>query len=495
MIELVEGKLPAIAAAAETILAPDVFVRGGSLMRIDRARSLGQGTQGLRREDEQAVCLPVTSEWLVRELTRRTQFVKHDARRKEWRPRDCPKDLAANIIGQASWHSFQSLLAIASAPFLRTDMSVCEQPGYDTASQIYYSPSASFPPIPATPSRDDALAAASRLFAPFCEFPFESNAALSVFFAHVFTACVRAVLDKSPVFFYTAPAPATGKTLLSSMAGLIATGTVPALATWADSAEELRKLLLSCLLAGDAALTFDNVPNGAKIRSPQLCAFLTAETWSDRVLGASEVIKLPNRCLVTMTGNNVTPSSDLARRALVCRLDPNAESARNRDFKIHNLGTHVREHRPQLYVDVLTIMRAYVLAGSPSQARPLESFEQWSRIVRDPLLWLGMADPVESQSTETDDEIAPLRAAFAAMAGATEQVGREFTASQLAVLAMGIGCAVGLGDALREAGCSEPTSAHKLGYWLRDRRGRIAGGWKLESQRGELTKWALLACR
>jgi putative DNA primase/helicase len=498
VIKLIDGNLPDIAIEAEQILGADVFVRGGSLVRIGHAANLKNETHEPHREAQQPVCISVTSEWLVRELGRRAQFFKFDARRHEWRRRDCPKDLAANIVNQGSWSNFHPLIAIAAAPFLRSDLSVCEQPGYDAMSQIYYSPSTNFPIIPVAPTRDDALAALNRLIGPFSDFPFESNQARSVFVAHVLTACVRAVLDKSPLFVYSAPLAGTGKTLLSNMAGLIATGTTPALATWPESAEELRKLLLSCLLAGDSSLMFDNVPNGVKIRSAPLCGFLTASTWGDRVLGASQVVKLPNRCAITMTGNNITPCGDLARRALVCRLDVNAESARGRDFEIPNLPSYIREHRVRLYIDALIVMRAYAFAGRPSQTRPLESFEQWSQIVREPLLWLGMTDPVESQATETDDEIAPLRAAFAAIASGTANVGHQFTAARLAEIAQGFGVVPQgngptLADALRAAGCAEPTNVQKLGYWLRDYRGRVAGGWKLESHKGETTKWILRA--
>ena len=44
-----------------------------------------------------------------------------------------------------------------------------------------------------------------------------------------------------------------------------------------------------------------------------------------------------------------------------------------------------------------TIMRAFQIAKSPRQTKPLKNYDQWSMMVRDPLIWLGCADPVKTQ--------------------------------------------------------------------------------------------------
>ena len=60
----------------------------------------------------------------------------------------------------------------------------------------------------------------------------------------------------------------------------------------------------------------------------------------------------------------------------------------------------------------LTIVRAYLAAGSPDRCKPLASFEQWSDLVRSALVWLGCADPCESiqEAREDDPELSALRA-------------------------------------------------------------------------------------
>jgi hypothetical protein len=501
VILLSGGKFDQYAEQAEQLIADAIYVRGDNLVRIGRAAEISkavkvldasgaefmQDAAGTKRDAAQAVCIPASPGWMRRELMRRAQFWKYDKRSFEWEPRDCPKEIAENIGDQEAWLTFRPLITISSVPFLRPDMSVGNEPGYDAATGIYYQPTIAFPQIIATPTREDALQALARLWDPVAEFPFASGEAKAVCLSHILTAVLRPSFDTSPAFFYTAPAVANGKTLLASIPSIIAYGAAAAQHPYSEK-EELRKVLFSSLLTGDMGLIFDNVPNGIKVRAAVLCGFVTAPDYGDRILGVSEIRKIPNRCTVSMTGNNITPTGDLARRSIVSRLDVNAESARGRKFRIKDLRSYVREHRAQYIVDVLTIARAYAFAGYPEVAHPLESFEQWSRVVRDPIVWLGAADPVKSQETETENEVEPLQDAFASIAVATQHLGHKFTAAQLAPLTIASPPVlvraqgeptVSLRDALISAGCMEPADSTKLGYWLREHKDRVSGGWKL----------------
>jgi len=492
VILLKSGAFDKYTAQVEKLLADSVYVHGHGLVRIGRAAEILDESAATKREAAQAVCIPVSSGWLRRESMERAKFWKFDKRAQEWEPKDCPKELADNILDLQAWPSFRQLIAISPLPVLRTDMSVWTHAGYDTVTGVYHQPTLTMPAIPSQPTRDDAMTALSRLLEPFDQFPYASREAVAVFLSHVISAVLRPTFDTSPIFLYTSPIAATGKTLLADMPNTIAHGVMAAHSPYSES-DELRKVLFASLLAGDAALTLDNVPNGQKIRAPGLCVFATSGTYSDRILGVSETRKVPNRCTVVLTGNNITPVSDLARRSLVCRLDANAESARGRKFRISDLRGHVRGQRAQLIVDVHTIVRAYACAGRPDVAHPLESFEGWSRLVRDPLVWLGQADPVASQETETDDELGPLQGAFEAIAAATLGQGHAFTAAQLAGMTA-LQPPAGLRDVLINAGCSEPADGKKLGYWLREQKDRVACGMKLVTQRGthnSVAQWRL----
>lgn len=514
VILLSGGRLDRYAAQAEQLLADSVYVRGDALVRIGHAKEMANAIisvdaatgietaadqTGTKRALSQAVIIPASG-WLRRELMRRAQFWKYDKRSNEWEPRDCPKELAEDIANQKSWLSLRPLITTTSTPFLRGDFSVCMTPGYDTGTGIYYSPTLDFPTMLDAPTHADARAALDRLWEPISQFPFSTPEAGAAALSHIMTAVLRASFGCSPLFFYTAPIAASGKTKLAAIPSLIAKGVSPAQSPYTER-EELRKVLFSSLLAGDSALILDNVPSGSNVSAPALAMFATSSSYADRVLGVSERREVPNRCTVAASGNNITPTGDLARRAIVVRLDPPEGKARGREFRITDLTRFIIERRAQYIVDVLTIVRAYVLAGRPKVAHPLESFEEWSAIARDPLVWLGTADPVATQQTETDDEVGTAEDVLVAIA-AVVGVGHPFTAASLAQAVLSVPGTPGavhgaaLRDALMRAECEAPSDAKKLGYWLRDHRDHVGGGYKLSrgggtKHKGDRSTWVV----
>ena len=183
--------------------------------------------------------------------------------------------------------------------------------------------------------------------------------------------------------------------------------------------------------------------------------------------------------MLVASGNNLTPVSALARRSIVIRLDANTERLRDRVFRIEDPRRYVMQHRAQLLVDALTIIKAYLTAdatvGTPVT---LPSFERWSQLARNPLIWLGLADPVITQLNETDDEnhnIGPIFERLVANFG-----DRTFTAGDMAHIVGSLSDERNeLSDALMQMGCAEPNNPIKVGYWLRASKDKIGGGRKL----------------
>jgi putative DNA primase/helicase len=58
----------------------------------------------------------------------------------------------------------------------------------------------------------------------------------------------------------------------------------------------------------------------------------------------------------------------------------------------------------------LTILKAYHAAGMPDRPARLQGFEEWSDIVRGALMWIGLADPAETQDSlrENDPKLTKL---------------------------------------------------------------------------------------
>jgi hypothetical protein len=491
VIRIQPGKLDKYAVECEDALHDELYVQGSALVRIGGVPDLKDMT-GVRRDDSQAVTLPATTEYLRRRITARARLEHYNAREKQWKPIDCPRALAENIAQQKDWPSLRRLDAIQRAPFVRRDGSICETPGYDAESRIIYDPNADFPPIPQNPTRDDALRALDFLLAPFDEFPYSTEAARSAFVANILAEAVRAAIDNCPVFFYTAPSAGTGKTLIAKMPALIVHGGEPAFRPWSGDEEEIRKTVFSSLLSGDRTIGFDNLTNGSKVRSNILCAIITAPIYTDRVLGKSASPTVPNKAVIIATGNNLTPTGDMARRSLVIRLDANTARLRERTFRIVNLKRHVLAHRPQLLVAALTIIRAY-FETKLTGPTPLPSFEEWSRFVRDPLLWLDIVDPVKTQADETDDDTGSLAETFQMLAESAFGA-NPFSAAELAT-AIFTANDHNTAAVIQAAGCKDAMDKQKLGFWLRDMRDRIAGNYKLQrlSEVSGTPRWQFLS--
>lgn len=169
------------------------------------------------------------------------------------------------------------------------------------------------------------------------------------------------------------------------------------------SEEETRKRITALLLQGVTSVNLDNWVTA--IGGESLNGLLTATEWSDRMLGESKTVKLPNQVTWAATGNNLTVRGDMVRRALLIQLDAAEERPELRTFAIKNITGHVLKHRAELLSAAFTILRAFALAGQPEvEGTPLGRFENWWRAVCAPIIWIGGHDPVSSQEKLRADD-------------------------------------------------------------------------------------------
>jgi len=497
MIRLSEARFSEILDELEEVISPYVYTQGSHLVRTSEAHN----DAAIQRSADALMLVGASKDWARKRLGQLCDFKKYLSSRDEWVSVAPSAEHVNAMLGLGGWSTLRPLDALARAPFLRPDGSICDVPGYDPSSRTLYVPAITYPPIPETPTRDDAVAALARIREPFNEFPWKEEASESTFLSHILAEAARLAMERCPMYFYDAPMAGTGKSTLQEMAARIVHGTEPALRPWVADEDELRKSLYACLMAGDRSIWFDNVPDGVKVRSSVLEAFLTSAVWKDRKLGESMTTAIPNKTVLVASGNNLTPVSALARRSLVIRLDANTEHLRERVFKIANPRRHVMERRGQMLVDALTIIKAYLLTGGKEQMPvALPSFEDWSRLARDPLIWLGLADPVVTQLNETDDESQPLGPIFEKLAANFGE--RTFTAGDMARVVGSLSDEKNeLSDALMQMGCMEPNNPIKIGYWLRASKDKIGSGlklvhdghsmhgvrWRLRNTNGDLT--------
>src|SRR5262249_36533782 len=155
------------------------------------------------------------------------------------------------------------------------------------------------------------------------------KAARAVMFAAGLTAVVRPTLALAPAFAFDAPSAGTGKTLLGHCL-LALSGMQRQAIPDCRNEEETRKRLLSALRSGQPCILLDNIRG--QFGSSALEAMLTTEVYSDRLLGGSTMLALPNNALVLISGNNFRPAGDLWRRLLTSRIDAGVEAPERRTF-------------------------------------------------------------------------------------------------------------------------------------------------------------------
>jgi hypothetical protein len=210
------------------------------------------------------------------------------------------------------------------------------------------------------------------------------------------------------------------------------------------------------------------------------------------------------------TGNNVAVAADTTRRIIHIRLDVLDERPEERQgFKHPDLVGWIRSERPRLLTQGLTILVAYCNAGRPTHSlTPFGSFEGWSNLVREAVVWVGLPDPcrtrtrlVESSDT-TVDSLGQLIQAWRQYDSVNAGVvvsdmlarlyRREFTPNDDASITMRaalenlVGCPPGKAPAPRQVG-------NKLRHFRR----RVVGGLYLDSNPNEHNRngavWRLYA--
>lgn len=278
---------------------------------------------------------------------------------------------------------FPSLVGITEIPVLRPDGTILDRAGYDPATRLVYRPTLGRDAlrIPEAPTNEEVRTALALLDELVCDFPFLDGASKTTVRALLLTVVMRPAIEGPvPLFLFSAPQPGSGKTLLASCGSTVATGRDAASQSAPrDGGDEMRKRITAVLLRGTRFALIDNIEG--KFASDALAAAVTTSVWEDRQLTLSKQLSLPAKTIWVLTGNNITLSGDLVRRAVPCHLDAKTDQPWKRDgFRHPELLRWVRESRGRLVQALLTLARAWVGAGCPGPAEgtpQLGSFEEW----------------------------------------------------------------------------------------------------------------------
>jgi putative DNA primase/helicase len=179
--------------------------------------------------------------------------------------------------------------------------------------------------------------------------------------------------------------------MLADTISLIITGR-PGSARTLGKEEETEKRLHAALRSGQPIVFIDNI--SGEVESDMLCQCISQSSVTFRLLSRTEEMVVENAALFLLTGNNLVIVGDLTRRILRSRIDPECERPEDRAFTTVRPDKLAAQNGPAYVWAALTVLRAFHVAGRPQQDnKPLGTFEDWSRLVRDALIWLGESDP------------------------------------------------------------------------------------------------------
>jgi hypothetical protein len=390
------GDLPRVVDQAEEALQAShgekLYERGGEIVRLVRIPTPSAAETMDRIRGTLAISV-VDVTYLVERLTRAARFQRATPT-GEIRDIDCPDRVAKTYLARRGNRLLEPLTGIIECPILRSDGTVLATQGYDKATGLFLDLNGLVvPPIVDQPTKDDALAALVVLRQVFKDFSFVALCDYAAALAAALTTLVRVSIRTAPMTAVRAPKMGSGKSLLVDAIAMIATGRVAPVMPQGRDDEEIRKRLLAILLAGYPLACIDNVER--PLGGDTICSVLTQVVYRDRILGKSETATVPTSTTWFATGNNLEFVGDITTRVIVCDLDPACEHPERRPFDV-DLRRYVLLHRGKLIAAGLTVLRAYQVAGRPSQGLPtFGRFEEWSDLVRSALVWLGEADPCE----------------------------------------------------------------------------------------------------
>jgi hypothetical protein len=333
-------------------------------------------------DEGRPVAATLTEDRLRHMLARLARWVRVNAK-GEMTPVPPPVPFVKSVLATPD-PGLPVLMGIVATPVFGRNGKLLTSPGYHPDARLLYQPAPGFtvPEIPERPTAQQIEDARKLICEDLLgDFPFVGAPEMAHCVALLLLGFVRSMIDgPTPLHLIEKPTPGTGATLMVDSISTIVTGSGVSVMTEGRDDEEWRKRVTAKLRQVPSILLIDNLRS--KLDSSAVAAALTAPFWEDRILGASEMARLPIRCVWIATGNNPEFSNEMARRLVRIRLDAHLERPWQRaEFRHPDLNTWVRANRARLVAACLTLCQAWIAAGRPRGAKTIGSYENWAGVI------------------------------------------------------------------------------------------------------------------
>lgn len=351
--------------------------------------------------------ITATSSWYVEELTKRGPVTS---------PRRPDAATISAILAAGRYPNVRELRGVVSTPVFKPGGGLVQKPGYDPDIKVIYEPTIRPKPISPDPGVDELRAAKAKLYEVVADFPIangEEMLAFGVWLSMIFTKLCRFVYDGSiPLFGVSASTRSSGKGKWIDAAAIIAEGHEAEKCNYSgDDAEDER--VIGAAVADEAPIiVLDNIKRGVPLASTAWEMYLTTKKFATRKIGTSDRIKVEKgsfgNLLVGVTGNDLMTSGDMARRILRVDIADRSGHPEDRPVRHKNLEGYCRANRKELLEAALTLLSGYFAAKhkrgwSVPDLAAFASFEEWSSVVREAVVWCGLPDPYLARGKAEDD--------------------------------------------------------------------------------------------
>ena len=313
---------------------------------------------------------------------------------------------------------------ISKTPIIRPDGTMIVS-GYDKSSLSFVSTMEWTDHVAEMPANLAAMAIKTiRLH--FSRVTFASDLDFSVFVSALMTAFLCRELRTKPAFGISAEKPGSGKSTLVSAITALALGRAVTLINKAKTEQAFEKQLDAALRLRPGIISVDNVTY--PIEGARLCSILSEREILIPATGNRTTTEV-EPAMLFFNGNNLNiVGPDLKRRSLIIRLHERRETVD--EARGSTWIDELLERRDVIVPEMMNLLVAFKRANSPRQTAPLASFEDWSRVVRDAIVWAGLPDPVLSQ-TRADPCSMPSARSDGLQLLLKITAGQRFTASSL----------------------------------------------------------------
>jgi hypothetical protein len=363
-----------------------LFRRGASVIHCQRIGQHGYLPPANDDADNgPATVSVVTADTLVGWLARHYRIYAVSPKTGDETDRMFPDKVARQVLAGAAVDTSHTLNlrpieAVSHTPVVRRDGSILDTPGYDAETRLLYLPDPDLviPPVPERPSADEVAGARELVLRLVEGFPWVSDHDRANYLGYLLLPLLRPMYPPPyRLLILGAHQPGSGKSLLAKVLRLIHGGVLRPEMPHDDA--ELSKSITSILSQTTAPyVCFDNVTG--TVKSSRLAALLTSAKHSDRVLCSTNETELVNDRIWMITANNAVLGGDLVRRAVWSMIDPGRPHPELRPasyFTIPALAAYVTAHRGEILAALLTLIRAWVVAGKPLAAGEEETADDF----------------------------------------------------------------------------------------------------------------------